>query len=286
MARYVSWVVNLGLVALSCWFVAQTVLLGVDAWFSPPPTGEALAAAQPPPGSGAAPDAQRILARNLFNASTLAPQTPIVDPEEELEATKLPLTLLGTAASDVPELSWAAIDESQQTRVVRPKDGLANGRATVVRIERRRVVLDEGGALRELNLAEEDGPAGAPAPLRAAARANPRRPARAPAPPVDATAVPAPSGRTPAQLFQDARILPKYTEGQMVGVQISSIKPGGVFEKMGLQDGDVITELNGIRIDSPEQSSKILLQLTSTEQFRLEVDRAGGSTTVDVDLSK
>jgi len=53
---------------------------------------------------------------------------------------------------------------------------------------------------------------------------------------------------------------------------------------MGLQDGDVITELNGIRIDSPEQSSKVLLQLTSTQRFRLQVDRAGGVQTMDVEL--
>ena len=43
MARYVSWVVNLGLLALSCWFVAQGALRLIEAWFSPPPSGEALA---------------------------------------------------------------------------------------------------------------------------------------------------------------------------------------------------------------------------------------------------
>jgi general secretion pathway protein C len=93
------------------------------------------------------------------------------------------------------------------------------------------------------------------------------------------------AARTPAQLFQDARILPKYTEGQMVGVQVSSIKPGGIFEKMGLQDGDVITELNGVRIDSPEQSAKVLLEVTTKESFSMKLDRASGVETVNVNLA-
>src|SRR5262249_50687387 len=165
------------------------------------------------------------------------------------------------------------------------------GQAKVVRIERRRVVLDEGGALRELALEESDGGPKVAALAPAAAHANLRRPARAlpqpqQQPPPPAEAPPATTARTPAQLFPDARILPKYAEGQMVGVQVSSIKPGGVFEKMGLQDGDVITELNGVRIDSPEQSAKILLQLTSTDTFTLQVDRAGGATTMNVNLAE
>jgi len=288
MARYVSWVVNLGLLALSCWFVAQSALLLIDAWFAPLPAGDARLAAQPPPGTGAPADPQRILLRNLFNASTLAPQTPLAAVAEVLEATRLPLTLLGTAASDDPMLSWAAIEnrESSQTLVLRNQDGVGD-QAKVVRIERKRVVLDEGGALRELTLAEPEAPGAESAAARPTARTSPRRPTRAPpqVAPAEGPATPALAGaRTPAQLFQDGRILPKYTEGQMVGVQISSIKPGGIYERMGLQDGDVITELNGIRIDSPEQSSKVLLQLTSTQRFRLQVDRAGGVQTMDVEL--
>ena len=291
MARYVSWVVNLGLLALSCWFVAQAALLLIDAWTAQLPSGDALDLAPAPAAAGSPADPQIILARNLFNASLLAPQTPLAAVEDalDLEATQLPLTLLGTAASDDPALSWAAIQdrESQQTLVVRNQDTIRN-QAKVVRIERKRVVLDEGGAWRELALEGEEA---APAPKVAAlpaARANARRGARAlPQPPPEASAPPpTPTGRTPAQLFQDARILPKYTEGQMVGVQVSSIKPGGLFEKMGLQDGDVITELNGVRIDSPEQSAKILLQLSSSDRVTLQVDRAGGATTMNVNLAE
>jgi len=64
----------------------------------------------------------------------------------------------------------------------------------------------------------------------------------------------------------------------MVGVQVSAIKPGSLFEKMGIKDGDTITALNGIRIDSPEQSAKILVELTSADNFTIDVTNADGGT--------
>jgi general secretion pathway protein C len=82
----------------------------------------------------------------------------------------------------------------------------------------------------------------------------------------------------PAQLFSQARILPKYVEGEMVGVQLNSIKPGSVFEEMGIRDGDTITELNGIRISSQQDSAKVLRELSGAGEVRATVQRPDGST--------
>ena len=75
------------------------------------------------------------------------------------------------------------------------------------------------------------------------------------------------SMRAAAKLFSEAQILPKYEEGEMVGVQLNSIKSESLFSEMGLQDGDVITEMNGISIDSPEQSAKLLQEFAEADEF-------------------
>ncbi|MFI5216811.1 MAG: type II secretion system protein N, partial [Candidatus Limnocylindria bacterium] len=176
MARYLSWLANSVLFALCCLFAAKTVNAVIGSTLaeasepavSPTETQLATAASWN--------DRQVILSRNLFNASLLAPSAgaPI---EEDLEATKLPLTLLGTVAALEPENAWAAIEdrETKQTRTVRVNDVVKAG-ATVQRIERKRVVLIENGSPRELVLAEEGGvqlAAVAPTPSRGAPR--PRR---------------------------------------------------------------------------------------------------------------
>jgi general secretion pathway protein C len=284
MTRYLSWVLNLALLGLACFLAAQSVNTVLAAVWAPDLTGPPRAAPDAvAPASRPWSEREVILTRNLFNASLLAPDQPIVPENEVLEATRLPLDLLGTAAAELPELSFAAVQdrESQQTLVVRIRDSIRN-QAEVVRIERRRIVLSEGGSLRELALEEPEALATAPGPLAAA---QPRRmPPRAPSAPPAPAAAPAEGARSPAQLFSQARILPKYDAGQMVGVQVSSIKPGSLFEEMGLQDGEVITELNGIPIDSPEQSAKILLELSKSQTFTIQVEGAGGPRTLNVDL--
>jgi general secretion pathway protein C len=162
---------------------------------------------------------------------------------------------------------------------------------TVLRIERRRVVLMENGTQRELALAEDETTAAAPgAQIRPTAAMRPRRataipttrlpqgaPAAIPPPGDPSTAGASPENvRNPASLFSQARILPKYENGQMVGVQVNAIKPGSLFESIGLKDGSVIKELNGIKIDSPEQSAKILLELVDAKQFDIVIDDGQG----------
>jgi general secretion pathway protein C len=294
MARYASWLVNAALAVLACFFVAQGANSVFAALLTEVPTGEPATATAPAAPAGRAwSDYEVILTRNLFNASTLEPP-PVAVPEEleELEATQLPLTLLGTAAADDPEISWAAIEdrESQQTLVLHVDDTVRN-QAVVRRIERRRIVLEEKGVLRELALEEPADLAASPAaPIRPMARARPapRRPPASPLPsPLQPAELPVAADeglRSPARLFSEARILPKYEEGQMVGVQVSAIKPGSLFEKMGIQEGEVITELNGIRIDSPEQSAKILLELTRSQEFTIQVEGAGGTRSLNAAL--
>jgi general secretion pathway protein C len=288
MTRYASWVVNAALLVVACFLLAQSVNTVFAALLTDPPAGKSSAPAETasPPLARTWKDRELILTRNLFNASTLTPEpgsAATLEPEV-LEATQLPLNLLGTAAADVPELSWAAIEDrdTQQTLVLRIGDSVRNA-AQVKRIERKRIVLEENGVLRELALAEPEGvAAGLPAPPRPPARTAARRPGPTPRAQPAPPPAPEPGARTPAQLFSEARILPKYEEGQMVGVQISSIKPGSLFERIGIEEGDVITELNGIRIDSPEQSAKILLELTSSETFKVQVRGPGGIRDLDV----
>ena len=82
----------------------------------------------------------------------------------------------------------------------------------------------------------------------------------------------------PAALFSQARILPKYEDGEMVGVQLNSIKEGSLFEQIGIQDGDTITEFNGIQVNGPQQSAQVLRELTEATEFDVSVVGPGGET--------
>jgi general secretion pathway protein C len=287
--RLAVWLVNAALFVLCCFLAAGLINAAIGEWLAEPADAEAPAVAVSPPRAREWTDRQSILERNLFQVSTLLPAReasvePEV-PEEELEATRLPLRLLGTVSSDSAASAWAAVEDQQNNKqvVVRTDDRLLD-KATVVRIERRRIVLQNGDKREELAL-DEDEPAG-PKVARPVAAARP------PAPDdlrdrirrlsdtsfqvnreqVEETM------RNPAELFSEARILPKYDNGQMVGVQLSSIKPGSLFEDIGIQNGDTVTQVNGITVTSPQDSAALLKELTESSDFQVNVLGADGQT--------
>ena len=233
-------------------------------------------------------DRQVILARNLFNASLLAPTraAPVVE-AENLEETKLPLALLGTFASPNTKLARATIDdqEAHMHLVLAIGDEITGGRAKLIRIERRRVVLEENGSLRELTFEDATGAASTKIKPRRSGRktaSTRRRSSR------KAERQPSPADlgiRNPADIFSDARILPKWENGRMVGVQVSGIKSGSLFEELGISNGEVITHLNGIAIDSPEASARVMLELTEATTFEVTIDGEEGTQTKTVPIN-
>lgn len=279
MVSYLSWGANVILFVTACFLAAETANAIFAALLTPP--GEEAAAAPAPVSSDVRTWAQRqvILERNLFHSSTREVVAAPVEPVEDVEPTSLPLDLLGTAAADDPALAWAAINdrETRATLIVGLGDVLKD-KAEVARIERRRVLLLENGVHRELAFGDE-APAEAPVrrasrPARAAARDRRAAMNRVSLPRKDIEA----ALRNPGDLLSQARFLPKQEDGQLIGIEVGAIKPGSVLEDVGLENGDLITEFNGVPIDSPEQSGRLIQELGDAGPLTLVVERADGGT--------
>jgi len=297
MRRGAIWLANGALIVLCALLLARLVteLLAGSAASAPEPGPVSAPHAGGPPASWES--RQVILQRNLFKVSTLLPAAPEPVPEDEsYAATKLKLTLLGTVAAGDPESSWAAVEdqEARDQIVVRVGDTI-QGKAQVERIDRRRIVLRNQGRLEELALSDTDEPA--PARSNRSARSA-RRPQRRGASLEDARenlakrreelqeqrrkrreerAAAAQANTGTASLFSQARIVPRYEDGEIVGMRLDSIKPGSVFENLGIVNGDTITELNGIPIVGPEQSVQALQQFADGDPVDLKVKGSDGS---------
>ena len=293
MVSVLSWAANLALFALGCFLAADTANAILAATLLSPPDEAGEAAASPALAARNWEEREMILSRNLFKSSTLESAVS-VEPVEDIEPTQLPLTLLGTAAAENPRLAWAAIEDrdKRETVVVGIGDRVAD-KAAVQRIERRRVVLLENGSPRELTL---DGDDEGPPKRRTAARARPdrsrasRRGAGRARPGDESAAVarrrPSDTLRDPANIFSQARILPKWEDGEMLGVELAAIKNGSLLQDAGFENGDIIVEMNGIAVDSPEQSAKLMKEFTSTKAISATVNRRGQDVTVEFEVNE
>lgn len=80
------------------------------------------------------------------------------------------------------------------------------------------------------------------------------------------------------RLFQRLQVSPSLKKGRFVGFQITSLHPDWAVST--LQAGDVVTALNGMPIERPEQAMAAFESLRTAEQLAVELLRAGTPVTL------
>ncbi|MED5419324.1 MAG: hypothetical protein VYA27_11515, partial [Verrucomicrobiota bacterium] len=172
-------------------------------------------------------------------------------------------------------------------------------RVEVLVIEPRRVVVQNGPKKEELTLEKRDlavekiqptalpPQASAPPPSQSASRSRRARmarnastkPAVAPQPRnaiaenLTRLAEQAESAGLPAaDLLSKAVVKPEYEGTQMVGVSLSSIEPGSPLDQLGLEDGDRVSQINGLQLNDPSALQKITAAISSSDQISIIVN--------------
>jgi len=72
-----------------------------------------------------------------------------------------------------------------------------------------------------------------------------------------------------------AQMQPRLIDGKTDGFLIQRINPRSLLAKLGLQRGDVVIDVNNIKLDSPEKALLIFQQLREARQISLAVERNG-----------
>jgi general secretion pathway protein C len=88
----------------------------------------------------------------------------------------------------------------------------------------------------------------------------------------------------PAQFFSQMRALPHFVNGKTDGFSISQVAPGSVFEQLGLQDGDLLTSIDGQPVTNPMQAMGLIEAVKTASAIDLTVNRGGSPTSVHLDL--
>jgi general secretion pathway protein C len=242
---------------------------------------------------------EEILKRNIFCSTCppilpvpVAPGAPVVP---ELQRTSLPLKLLAIMFAPAPaDPRWSmAIIRDNDAKTAGPYSiGSQLREATISEIAEVRVYLDFGGGRIEyLELLDRPTPApGTPAPV-AAAPADPfaaelDKGIKKTGPnsyEVQHSTLDALLGNMGA-LSRAARIVPETRDGKSIGFRLFSIKPDGPFGKIGLQNGDVISAINGLEMTSPDKALEVYTKLKTANHLSVGLERNGQKITEDYNI--
>jgi len=86
------------------------------------------------------------------------------------------------------------------------------------------------------------------------------------------------------QLLTQARALPYMEQGKTVGFRISEIVPGSLYEKIGLQNGDVIQKINSQDVDDPGKFFQMYQNLKEERSISIDLMRGGQRQTLNYEI--
>ncbi len=77
------------------------------------------------------------------------------------------------------------------------------------------------------------------------------------------------------EVATQARIVPSFQNGKANGFKLFSIKPNSIYQKIGLQNGDVISKINGYEMNSPDKALEIYAKLKDSQSIQIDLKRRG-----------
>jgi len=227
-------------------------------------------------------DISKIQSRNIFDSEA---RKRIADSTQSsmsgtITPSTLPIELTGTVVFRNPRFSVALIKDrgSNKHSYYSVGDGIQG--ATVQRIERFRVILENQGRLESIELKAAESKI-APKPMT--------------------SVIPTPGGASDVQLEEigpnrfavpsgvlddvmsnfgavltQARMVPNLTpDNKTDGFKIFQIRPGSIFEKLGLKDQDVIMRVNSQDLDSFEKATGLFTALRNEKAISIDIVRGG-----------
>jgi len=85
-------------------------------------------------------------------------------------------------------------------------------------------------------------------------------------------------------LMQEIRVRPRFEAGRPVGFVIYNLAPGGIFERMGLEDGDVITAVNGKPFESSQPAAEFYEAVHAGGRLSFDISRADRKKDLHVEI--
>jgi general secretion pathway protein C len=84
----------------------------------------------------------------------------------------------------------------------------------------------------------------------------------------------------PGQMMTDARLRPNTADGKQEGFTLSEVKPNGIYQSLGLQDGDVLLRINEYDISNPERALQAFTALKGLDRVQIDLIRSGSRMTM------
>ena len=245
---------------------------------------------------------------------------PVVeaDPSDCVQSS-LSAKLVGTMTDDRGDYSFALVQDQTRSRTVLARIGDEVAGATVSRVENGRMWVNRDGAEECLRAGQDPGTAPAPTASRTPRRSTERESrtssdSRTASERTAARPTPAPAAARTTDLaasinrvsstqydiqrsaIDEAMANPQalqtsapefrqaFDNGNPSGIQITTMPRGSLFSRLGIRRGDIIMQVNGQRITTPQRAIDLYEAMQNESNVELVVQRRGRQRTLTYNI--
>ena len=219
-------------------------------------------------------DLSKLTNSHLFGEAR-AEAAPVVETVDAPD-TSLSLSLTGILAGGPKGRAIISANRGQE-RTYGVGDSVDNADgATLHSVEPDRVLLNRNGKLETLRLPQQ------------LSSATPRTtsPILPPAAAQPAGSLRQVISENASRLTDVVRLAPHVQEGKVVGFRVNPGRDRATFEQLGLQAGDVVTDINGTVLDDPSQGLQVFESLGEATQANVTVLREGTPQVIVIDTTQ
>ena len=87
-----------------------------------------------------------------------------------------------------------------------------------------------------------------------------------------------------AKVLQDAKAEPYLVGNELAGFRLTKIRQDSIYQKAGLQNGDVVKEINGVSLVDTGQAIKLLNSLRGENEISVRLERDGATVTMNMQI--
>ena len=244
---------------------------------------------------------------NLFSPSQgmkIPSRLPAAGAKSVSQAPRTAFILVGTIVSSNPATRRAILWASGmvQPKAFREKEEVEPG-AILSSVERDKVWLTRGGEREMLEILPVGSKVRAslpptPAGQRSAPPGAPQATGPSPSLPsgdirverladnrfaIDEAGVAQLSGNF-NQFMSQVRMVPYFEGNAAAGYRLAAIRPGTTFERLGFQGGDILQQVNGVDLSTPEKIAAIFQNLKDEKKVSVNILRQGQKNTLTYEI--
>jgi general secretion pathway protein C len=87
-----------------------------------------------------------------------------------------------------------------------------------------------------------------------------------------------------SDLFTQLRAVPNAENGKTNGFRVFAIKRGSLFQKIGLENNDVVQRVNGIELNDPARAMALFQELQGQARLSVDIVRGGDPRTLSYEI--